>query len=251
MLKKYINKFLSHFGVVLHGLNYVEKLKRESVAKDAYEFITSYFKHKLDDEIVIFDVGANRGSTIHKFKSIFKNARVFAFEPTPQLYNNLITNTESLSHININKLAITDNIGSAIFNINRSLDTNSILESTTIGANSDNSCRNVSKITVETTTIDQYCHQKQIKKVDILNMDIQEMEVNAIKGAKNMLEKSSINLIYAECYFKRQYQDQPLVSTLFEAITLYNYELVDFYNPYYINGSLAWCDAIFVKRKTN
>lgn len=248
-LKKNINFILSYAGLAIHGVNYIEKLKRESAAKDAFLSQKEIFEKSSNNELCIFDVGANRGTTIKKYKNLFKDAHIHAFEPTPEVFSTLEKETSGLSNVYIQQLAISEEIGTVTFYLNKSLDTNSLLPSVKIGASSDKGCENITQVQIETTTIDEYCRQNNILAIDILKFDIQGAELKALMGAQKMLEKKAIKLIYTECYFKPQYLNQPLFSNIFSYLTKFDFDLVDFYNPYYVNGSLAWCDAIFIRKK--
>ncbi len=113
-------------------------------------------------------------------------------------------------NVNLNKYALSNDIGSSILNINKSVDTNSFLKTKKIGANSDKSCVSVGQILIETNTIDNYCSINNIKEIDILKIDVQGSEIEVLKGALDMLKNGRIKLIYIETYFKQQYVNQPL-----------------------------------------
>lgn len=76
-------------------------------------------------------------------------------------------------------------------------------------------------------------------------MDIQGAELMALKGSIELLKNKKIKLIYTELYFKEQYKNQPLFNDVYSFLKLYDYKLQDFYNPYYIDNHIAWCDVIF------
>ena len=48
-----------------------------------------YQKQKENHQPTILDVGANKGQSIDFFLSLFPNARIFAFEPNPVLFQKL------------------------------------------------------------------------------------------------------------------------------------------------------------------
>ena len=52
---------------------------------------------------VIFDIGANKGQTIEFFLKIFKNPKIYAFEPSRDVYKileqNYITSKNWYSHL--------------------------------------------------------------------------------------------------------------------------------------------------------
>ena len=86
-----------------------------------------------------------------------------------------------------------------------------------------------------------------IDRIDILKMDIQGGEYEALKGLHKMLSQRKIDLIYSEVYFVEQYEGQPLFHDISLLLFQYGYQLQDIYNPIYGNGCIAWADVIFVK----
>lgn len=130
--------------------------------------------------------------------------------------------------------------------VNRSVDTNSILESTKIGATSDKSCETVSKINIPITTVDEFCQENDISKIDILKMDVQGAELKVLEGSIKMLKHRSIKMIYTELYFVPQYHNQPLFHEVTALLYEYGYILQDIYDPYYNKTSILWCDSIYI-----
>ena len=52
---------------------------------------------------VIFDVGANKGQSIVRFRNIFKNSEIHAFEPLPNLYKQIKDNNKFNDIFLVNK----------------------------------------------------------------------------------------------------------------------------------------------------
>ena len=243
-MKDIINKYLRRFGVEVHGIGYIQKLRNSDSKKSEWDNQQELLKSKAN---VIFDVGSNRGDTTSKYLDLFPNATIHAFEPfadSYEIFNKL--HKENLN-VNLNKYALSSNIGRAILNINKSIDTNSILESKKIGANSDKSCVSVGRIEIETNTIDNYCMQNNITAIDILKIDVQGSEIEVLKGALNILKKGNIKLIYIETYFEQQYINQPLFHDIAKLLYKYNFVLQDIYDPYFSKNNMLWCDSIFIK----
>ena len=106
--------------------------------------------------------------------------------------------------------------------------------------------KTIGQTIINTETIDSFCSGHKIDKIDILKMDIQGAELMALMGAKKLFEGKKIDLIYTETYFRRQYNNQPLFYEISKFLADYGYYLQDVYSPIYGNGSIAWCDAIFL-----
>jgi FkbM family methyltransferase len=242
-MKNAINKYLRRFGIEIHGVGYIQKLRNSDLKKSEWQKQKELLKGKAN---VIFDVGANRGNTTLKYLKLFSNARIHSFEPFPESYEIFINRHKDNLNVHLNKYALSSSIGEANLNVNKSVDTNSLLESKKIGANSDKSCISIGQIEIETNTIDSYCAQNNIKEIDILKIDVQGSEIEVLKGALEMLKKGSIKLIYTETYFEQQYVNQPLFHDISQLLYTHNFVLQDIYDPYFSKNNMLWCDSIFV-----
>ena len=245
-MKSFINKYLKKIGVEVHGVGYIKKLKSSDPKKNEWaiqkKILGNYAK-------IIFDVGANRGDTTLKYTSIFPNAKIHAFEPFPASYEKFITNNKNNINVTLNKYALSNKIGKASLNINKSVDTNSLLKSKKIGANSDKNCTSIANMIIDTNTIDNYCQKNNITEIDILKIDVQGLELKVLEGALKLLNDGKIKLIYTETYFKQQYVNQPLFHDISKFLYNYSFCIQDIYDPYFSENNLLWCDTIFVHLK--
>lgn len=55
-----------------------------------------------------------------------------------------------------------------------------------------------SDIYVPVISIDDYCHQKQISRIDIMKMDIEGGEYDALVGAKGLVQNQNIKCLFLE-----------------------------------------------------
>lgn len=245
-MKKQINSILRAFGVELHGIGYLEKLRNSAVHKSEWDKQNELLKGNAK---VIFDVGANRGDTTAEYARLFPKAVIHAFEPYPEACECFRSKHSQNKQVRLNQCALSNALGSARLNINRSIDTNSLLTSSEIGLNSDRHCETLGTLDVPTETLDSYCRNQGINEIDILKMDVQGSELSILKGAKDYLKDGRIKLIYTEAFFECQYVDQPLFDTIFGFLRQYGFVLQDIYDPFYSSTQLVWCDAIFLSRK--
>lgn len=239
-MKKLINNLLSPFNIEIHGKGYLKKISKGEFRTDAFKLQ----KELIPKAQIIFDVGSNRGHVTKKYLNLYKNVMVYAFDPIEQFS---IEYLKFGINAKFHNLAFSDVEGIFTFNINKSLDTSSLLGSTKIGANSDEQCKTVNQIKVQTKTIDKFCSENKISKIDILKLDVQGAELAVLRGAKNLLKTKKIKLIYTEAYFKPQYITQPLFHEISGYLSDHGYYLADIINPYYNEKQLLWCDAIFVQ----
>ena len=153
-------------------------------------------KIEVDSIKQILDIGSwHLGQSI-EFAGIFKQARIDAFEPVPESYELCLKNREGLSEadkerIRVHNIAISDKTGEVSFypidgenssvpNIGASSMFKFIdgLNGTPFGQNLTQK-----EIKVKAETLDKWCAENKIKKVDIMWVDVQGAELLVFKGA--------------------------------------------------------------------
>jgi FkbM family methyltransferase len=244
-MKQLINKYLKKFGVELHGTGYLQSLAKGEFKKDAYGHQFDYIGKKHD--VVIFDIGANRGDTVQKYLDYYPSATVYAFEPFPETFETLQTRFSKNKSVHCYPFAISNIKSEQVLFVNKSADTNSLFKPQKAGLSSDKEVENKGTIRVPTITIDLFCSENNIRHIDILKMDIQGGELNALKGAENLLTNKLIDLIYSEVFFIEQYESQAFFHDISGFLFQHNYCLQDLYDPFYGKGHLVWADAIFTQ----
>ena len=130
--------------------------------------------------------------------------------------------------------------------INKSLGTNSIL------ATDSNSyeiygdlLQNQETKQITLTSLDEWFDCNYYSSVDILKLDLQGSEINALKGAKKLLEKNKIKIILCEIMFVEIYKNQAKWTELISMLEKYNLKLFNLYQCHYHHGRLVQADALF------
>jgi FkbM family methyltransferase len=227
---------------ILRSVGYEIKHKNP----DPYEVQQSIIK--ISDPVIL-DVGAHVGLVTRKYRQLFPHAIIHSFEPFPPSYEKLkdrvgANNANTQTH----NLALCDKNGSINFNVNSSAATNSILPTDPKGSKfwSRGLLETQQHLQVSTTTIDSFCEEQKIKKIDILKLDVQGAEFLVLSGAKHMLAQHLISVIYLEILMAPTYAGQ---RNLFEYINLLaplGYNFFDFYNPVRKGHRLLQFDVLFV-----
>jgi len=202
----------------------------------------------IDNELVVFDVGANEGLISLTYQKYFTRLKLFAFEPFPDSYNRLKATSEIARYICPLNLAVSNYTGKKKFFCNSNNETNSLLESCKLNSEIDDLIKTVNTIEVDTITIDDVVKQYGISQIDVLKMDIQGGELDALKGAVETLRRGRVSIIYIEIEFVHIYENQPLFLDIANFLNNYNFGLYSFYNFNYIKGQLAWADALFINK---
>jgi FkbM family methyltransferase len=242
-MKKFINTLLKPFHAEIHGTGFLKKLQKNAFSSDAFTVQGRMLKNHAT---TIFDIGANKGLVTRRYAKAFPGASIHAFEPFEEFHAQFRQDNPDTGSIHLNSIALSDKDGEADFYLNESSDTNSLLEPSSIGANSDKACLNKGVRKVNTLRLENYCLQKDIRHIDILKMDTQGSELSILKGGESLLRENAISLIYTEGYFKPQYKDQPLLYDIANYLASFGYYLEDIYDPYYNEKYILWCDAIFL-----
>lgn len=197
---------------------------------------------------VIFDVGANVGKMTKEYRRAFPSAVIHAFEPFPASFASLREHAAIGTNTFAHQLALTNRAGICLFNCNVKAETNSLLATDPRYTDAWESgwLETQEQIEVQTGMIDGFCSEHAIPAIDLLKMDIQGAEMLALDGAKAMLSRQAISLIYMEIIIASAYQGQPALSDYLDYMHGINYHLFDFYNQSRRDLQLVEVDALFV-----
>lgn len=147
------------------------------------EWVDKFLRYEPE---IIFDVGTYNGNQAMLFKRAYTRSRVIAIEADNRLFSKMILNTK-LSEIEIYNFAICEKDGEVDFHHN---------EGTKKGSGSvKKPSSSIFKFEgmkfsepkkVSGLRLDSFCKKELIKKIDILHMDIQSAEYEAIIGLGEM-----------------------------------------------------------------
>lgn len=212
--------------------------------RSGFDAQTAFLGASVSCPYVIFDVGASKGVTVAEYRARFPEAHIHAFEPFAEAFERLRAHCSWDTNIFLHQLAITDTNDERTLHVQPSTDSNSLLPSASVATQQASS-----EVLVHTTTLDTFCAQQAITKIDLLKMDIQGAELSALRGAERLLREGRVHLLYLEVQFISLYEGQAWASEIMEYLRGYGYSLVDLYDRRYAkDGSLKWADALFVKR---
>src|SRR5688572_3652995 len=140
----------------------------------------------------IFDVGANIGKYAQLAKKHNPAAHVVCFEPVKSTFEKLKSLTDKLSNVTL--------VNSGLFDENKKLTIN-IYPSHTHASVFDLKAipyENVGKEEIDLIVGDDYMKKNNIESVDLLKLDVEGAELNAIRGFKNALSNKKIRIIQFE-----------------------------------------------------
>lgn len=154
---------------------------------------------------IIFDVGANRGQTTAHYRALFPTANIHLFEPITEFYAECCRATSNDPGIFRNNVALSSLDGKILFHETAAGQSSSVL------TQSDRipfffSQRDFTpsrSYEVVTRSIDSYCREKSISKIDILKLDTEGHELSVLNGAQAMLADGRIKQVYTEINFEK------------------------------------------------
>jgi FkbM family methyltransferase len=163
----------------------------------ALEYIKSKLSHEHILPLVLFDVGANSGNYSLKLQEIFSPIplNIYSFEAAVDMFKILQGNTQIYPQIRTFHQGISHEKGSMQLFKNQSFSGLSSLYQRRL--QHFNLEMNETE-TVQLTSIDEFCQQEHINRIDFLKLDIEGHELKALQGAKKMIQSNKIRFIQFE-----------------------------------------------------
>jgi FkbM family methyltransferase len=196
--KKAFQRFFEWLHLIaLYGQNYGRQGNFNTSGEKA-AFLDITRRLKTNDSLVMFDVGANVGNYS---RFIMENSSpgctLYSFEPSPSTFESLKNNLSSFKNCIPVNMALGKATGTLDLYYN---DINSVHASL---IHRDMSHWGTeynldSKVTIQTETLDNFCRNNNIDRIDFLKIDVEGFEYNLLLGASGMLSSRKIRFIQFE-----------------------------------------------------
>lgn len=195
----------------------------------------------------VIDGGAYHGDFTAEVLQKYSGAKIFAFEPQKNSFSKLAANYAHHDRVVPVKLALGKSNGNANLYENKSAMTNSLLK------NTDDAIRYfsgyndpVGEEIVEVVSLADFMNREGIDKIDLLKLDLQGYELNALIGMRDRLK--DVGAIYIEVEFLHIYQEACIFSDVEQYLRSRDFIFFQFYNLVRSpeNGRLLYGDALFI-----
>jgi len=180
------------------------------------KFINFLKRRNIDNFDVFLDIGAHKGESINLFASNFDINKIYSFEPNPISFEILRKNIKKINNKFSKTKIILENF--ALGSENRKILMKHISESSSstirnLNTNSKyfkkkffflknlNNQSIFEEIEVKQILLSEYVKKKKIKKITFIKIDTEGYELEVLKGAKDILDKTSYIL------FEHHYDD--------------------------------------------
>lgn len=231
-MKKRVKQFVGKLGFT------ITKNSKASL-QDINPFFAAM--SKIDSEnVILIDIGANRGQTIDKMKNIFPDSTVFAFEPSKKCFSYLNKIYKDLKDVILVNAAAGFQSGSLEFNEYSWDAMNSLLK------RAYGSAEIVDTYKVEVISIDCFSKENDLPHINFLKTDTEGYELQVLKGATQMLKDNKIQFILVEVFFNENYINQDSFGDIYNFLITNSFNLVRFYDMVTTEEGIASkTDALF------
>ncbi len=147
--------------------------------------------HGQEKELTLFDLGANTGAYLGELTEVFAqtNYKVHSFEPSQSSLAKLKAKFSANPSVIIVNKAISSKSGTAVLYSDR--ETSGMASLVRRDLEYLNIDHGKTEETVTTSTVDEYCQQNKIERIDFMKLDIEGLELEAFKGASAQLPSTS------------------------------------------------------------
>ena len=193
----------------------------------------------------IIDIGSNKGQFILLMEQIFPNKIVYSFEPIIEMINKQKKFYKYKKNITFHNLALGSSICSKEFLITSRMDSSSFLKVVS-NTNKSKNYNVIEKRDIKVSTLDEIFLNEKIPHPILIKMDVQGYELEVLKGAKNLLNKTDYLLL--EVSENEMYQNQPTEKIIIEYLKDLNFEIFKANNWLSIkNTNFKQRDILFYK----
>ena len=196
---------------------------------------------------VTVDGGAHKGGFVDAVRKISPGARFLCFEPDPLLASRLRAKFVDDAQVQIIQAALGSSSGAATFNINCSRACNS-LASSGGGATGvlGKLMTTMESITVEVTTLDEAMLHARMPGCDIIKLDLQGHDLEALSGANQTLK--SARVVVVEVWYAPVYAGKVTFIEICEFLRNSGFAIYSLVGLHYsTTDRLLWSDAVFIR----
>ena len=194
---------------------------------------------------VIYDIGANIGTWSLLAKALFPKVIIHAFEPLEMHHEAFETAMQATSDIHLHKVALGSSACTLNMQVTSFSDASSLLEI----AEATETCFGITKAREEKVTVvtlDEYVSTAKLPLPDVIKLDIQGYELEAMRGGQNCLEHAKF--IICEVSFLEFYKGQALFHDISEFLGRRGFHLQALGVNTPLGQKLSQTDVLFARK---
>lgn len=246
-MKTFVKKILHSIGYDLVSLE-----KSENIAGSNKRPICNFTAFLEDirarnfNPKLILDVGANRGDWTRMAKAVFPKASFLLIEPQVEMRQSLNALCSKFENISWIEAGAGSKEGKLVQTIWDDLAGSSFLPHV-----DENLLRSGKQREVEIVTIDSLLSSRNLTIPDLVKLDIQGFEIEALRGANSLFGKTELFIMEVSLFAFADVPGVPIFREVVEFMSERGYEIYDI--PGYLrrpfDGALGQVDLTFAKRE--
>lgn len=195
----------------------------------------------------IIDAGASNGHVSQRMLQRFPQATSYLFEPNPLYADQLHALEQADDRIIAQPVALSDHEGQMTLHLSEKPGRSSLYAPNDAFEDAPELERSIQReITVPVVTIDQWKAEADIGPIDLIKMDIQAGELDALCGARKTL-KNEAAMVFTEAFFNPLYQGGALFADIDRHLRQLGFLLHNIYSPRADEaGTLLWANVLYI-----
>lgn len=186
------------FDPLMLGYRNMGILKWESLESSGEEFVLrKILPQLLPAQPTLFDVGANRGDYATLLRTLYNDSKIYAFEPNPDTYvilkERAVQCGFTATQVGLGEAARTTTMWT---DSEDKASGHASLFFDAFGARHPASA--AEPRSVELTTLDSFCEQHAIERIDFLKIDTEGNELNVLRGAERLISNGGLRVVQFE-----------------------------------------------------
>ncbi len=166
----------------------------------------------------VIDVGTNVGETLLNFAKINRDGRNIGFEPVPHLYEKARVN------IGLNDFANIELVNKGLSSRKESLTFNEVAENNSGGTFLTRENNSDAVRSVQAVRLDEFAEQSGLKDIALIKIDVEGFEMEVLKGAENVLERSN-PILFVEIDDRYLARQQSSSTEIFDFLAARGYKI--------------------------
>ena len=219
----------------------------QTTGRDPYNLLTYLLRGTARP--VILDVGCNEGQSAARLLQLLPGAIIHAFEPSPSTADRCRARFAGDARVTIHGQALGAEPGQLTLNTHAGGATDSLL------ADGD-AFRSLTPeawaaagapVEVEVETLDNAANRMGLSRIDLLKTDTQGFDDRVLAGARGLMSRGAIGIVYAEMIFAPLYEGQAAPHAIMQTLAEAGFRMAGMFDIKCETGPvIAWCDAMFV-----
>lgn len=211
-------------------------------------FLSLFKSYNSSKQLVLIDVGANKGLFTKEFSQTFDVKKAILIEPLPSLFDELKISFNNSKYTVYQVVLSNENNVELPFFINKFNETSSLLAFN----NKSEELKDIDtftskKITVLSRTLDSIVEEHHFSIIDLLKIDVQGAELTVLKGAGESLSK--VKYIWIETSLTQLYKGSAVFSDIYDFLKQSGFILLQIKEGYKNSmGELLQVDLFFRKK---